>query len=395
MTTLLLWILIGVVTLLVIGVVVLIYLVTHPKTHNHGMILEKQIEMLIKQNSDTLVTLTEKNGDLKEHLSNVVYENNKKISEDMSLFTTKMMENLSTQMDKINAKVEEKLGSGFDQANQTFNKVIERLVRIDEAQKQIEKLSTDVVSLNEILSDKKTRGTFGEIQLKQLFSAIFGDKNDLVYETQKTLSNGTVVDFLLHAPEPLGDICIDSKFPLENYKKMMDNTLSDEARLTATKTFKQDIKKHIDMISSKYIITNQTTDQAIMFIPAEAIFAEINSRHEELILYAQSKRVWLSSPTTLMSTLTIVQVILKDLKRSEFSKLIQQELSKLSIEFERYQERWDKLLKNIKTVNNQAEDVKVTSEKISKRFKAINSVEVIEENETSKFDTIDEPFILE
>lgn len=149
------------------------------------------------------------------------------------------------------------------------------------------------------------------------------------------------------------------------------------------------------MISSKYIITNQTTDQAIMFIPAEAIFAEINSRHEELILYAQSKRVWLSSPTTLMSTLTIVQVILKDLKRSEFSKLIQQELSKLSIEFERYQERWDKLLKNIKTVNNQAEDVKVTSEKISKRFKAINSVEVIEENETSKFDTIDEPFILE
>ncbi|PKK87527.1 MAG: DNA recombination protein RmuC, partial [Tenericutes bacterium HGW-Tenericutes-8] len=255
------------------------------------------------------------------------------------------------QIDRINQRVDEKLGTGFEQTNKTFNDVVERLTRIDAAQKQIEQLSHDVVSLNEILSDKKNRGTFGEIQLKQVFISIFGENSQGIFELQKTLSNGTVVDSILHAPDPMGDICIDSKFPLENYIRMVDRAFSESERKESEKVFKSDVKKHIDNIASKYIIPGETADQAIMFIPAEAIFAEINARHEDLVIYSQSKRVWFASPTTLMSTLTVVQMILKDIQRNKYSKVIQDELNKLAIEFDRYQDRWDKLLRNIGTVS--------------------------------------------
>ncbi|MDY0210324.1 MAG: DNA recombination protein RmuC [Acholeplasma sp.] len=386
----LLWVLLGLIILLFFWIGCMAFLL-HKKNNQtfDKTLLESKLDLLVKQNSDLIMSFSEKNGDLKEHLSNVLYQQNRKTSEDFIAFSDKIMDSVEKQMDKINQKVDEKLGAGFKETNETFSSVMERLVRIDEAQKQIEKLSTDVISLNDVLSDKKSRGTFGEIQLKQVISSVFGENVPSIYELQKTLSNQTVVDSVLHAPEPMGDICIDSKFPLENYRKMLDKERSDTLREQALKQFKIDVKKHVDMISEKYIIQGETTDQAIMFIPAEAIFAEINARHEDLVMYAQNKRVWFASPTTLMSTLTIVQVILKDVKRSQYSKMIQIELNKLSLEFERYQDRWDKLLKNISTVNKQAIQVSHTTNKITRRFKSISSVDqlkpsdaVVEDQET-------------
>ena len=197
-----------------------------------------------------------------------------------------------------------------------------------------------------------------------------------MYSLQYSLPNGTIADSILFAPAPLGTIAIDSKFPLENYRMMVDKKLPIDVRERYGKQFKLDVKKHIDAISDKYIIPNVTSDQAIMFLPAEAIFAEINAYHSDLIEYSYKKRVWIVSPTTLMSTLTVIQMIIKNIERDKYTSIIHDELNKLGIEFNRYKERWDRLAKSIQTVNKEVENVQITSDKISKKFDVISGVEL-------------------
>ncbi|MBN2299707.1 MAG: DNA recombination protein RmuC [Acholeplasmataceae bacterium] len=319
-------------------------------------------------------------GDLKFEMGKLFSESNKTSLTDLNAFKDHMMQHIDTQMKQINDKVESRLGKGFEETNKTFINVIERLSKIDEAQKKIETLSTEVVSLNDLLTDKKTRGIFGEVQLYQLLSAILGENKGL-YEKQKLMSNGNIADAVVHAPEPLGTIAIDSKFPLDNYKRMVDRSLGDADRKTATKDFKNDVKKHINDISSKYIILNETADQAFMFVPAEAIFAEITAYHEDLIEYAMKNKVWMASPTTLISTLSMIQMVVKNIQRDEQAKVIIQELIKLGDEFRRYSERWDKLKKSIESVSKTAEQVHITSTKINSKFKHISE---------AKFEEIDE-----
>ena len=289
---------------------------------------------------------------------------------------TKLNEQVEKRLLAINERVNERLDQNFEKTNKTFASVIERLSKIDEAQKKIENLSTDIVSLQSILTDKKSRGIFGEVNLKHILSSVFGEKNDSIYRLQYTFSNHTIADSVLFAPEPLGTIAIDSKFPLENYQLMVDKNFSTVEREKYEKLFKMDVKKHIDAISSKYIIPSETSDQAIMFLPAEAIFAEINAYHSDIIEYAYKKRVWITSPTTLISTLTVIQMLLKNIERDKYSNIIHQELNKLGLEFSRYKERWDKLSRSIQAVNRDAESVSITTEKISKKFASINQVEV-------------------
>ena len=288
--------------------------------------------------------------------------------------------NLNEQLEKrlmlINEKVNTRLDENFEKTNKTFMNVIERLTKIDEAQKKIETLSTDIVDLQSVLTDKKTRGIFGEINLKHILTSVFGEKNDRIYKLQYTLSNGTIADSVLFAPDPLGTICIDSKFPLENYQMMVDKKISEKERLEYEKLFKQDMKKHIDAISSKYIIQGETSEQAILFLPAEAIFAEVNAYHQDIINYAYKKRVWITSPTTLISTLTVIQMIINNIERDKYTSIIHDELNKLGLEFSRYRERWDRLAKSIQTVNKDVESVYITTDKISKKFESINNVEV-------------------
>jgi DNA recombination protein RmuC len=288
----------------------------------------------------------------------------------------KLNERIKLKLNLINEKVNSRLDENFEKTNKTFTSVLERLSKIDEAQKKIESLSGDIVSLQSVLTDKKSRGIFGEVNLKHILSNVFGEKNDAIYQMQYGFKNGTIADAVLFAPDPLGIIAIDSKFPLEHYQLMVDKSLSQLERDQNEKEFKIDVKKHIDAISSKYIIPTITSDQAIMFLPAEAIFAEINAYHQDIIDYANKKRVWITSPTTLMSTLTVIQVVLKNMERDKYASIIQEELTKLGIEFDRYKERWDKLSKSIETVSKDVENVHITSEKISKRFDSINKVDV-------------------
>lgn len=330
--------------------------------------------------------ITERLGKLETNVIKEMGEFKNDINRDMNDDFTKLSEGIEHRLRLINDRVNERLDENFEKTNKTFTSVLERLSKIDEAQKKIDTLSNDIVSLQGILTDKKTRGIFGEVNLKHILSSVFGENNKKIYELQHTFENGVIADCVLFAPEPLGVIAIDSKFPLENYQIMVDKSNDVGVRSSAEKLFKSDMKKHIDAIASKYIIPGVTTDQAIMFLPAEAIFAEVNAYHQDLIDYAYKKRVWITSPTTLISTLTTLQIIIKNIERDKYTKVIHQELRLLDEEFKRYKDRWDKLYRSIETVSRDVKDIHTTTDKITKRFNSINQVEMgeIEYHEENK-----------
>ena len=328
-----------------------------------------------RKKNDNKVDVIEKLGKFETTMTKDISDFQIKFSKDLRDDFDKLNDKIDNRLENINDRVNERLDVNFEKTNKTFSNILERLSKIDEAQKKIDGLSTEIVSLQSVLTDKKTRGIFGEINLNYILSSVFGENNKNIYDIQHTMSNGFIADAILYAPEPLGTICIDSKFPLENYQKMTDKSLDVTERNTASKLFKTDVKKHIDAISSKYIIRGETTDQAIMFLPAEAIFAEINAYHQDLLTYAYEKRVWITSPTTMMSTLSIISMILKNIERDKYAKVIHLELNKLSDEFDKYKVRWDKLTKSIDTVSKDVKDINITTDKITKRFQAINGVD--------------------
>lgn len=299
-----------------------------------------------------------------------------KMAQELTVMNAKITKDMQVKLDEISDRVRENLDQGFKKTNETFTSVIERLAKIDEAQKKIESLSTNVVSLQDILTDKKSRGIFGEVQLNQILNSVFGDKNDKVYKTQYKLTNGTICDSILFLPEPTGSIVVDSKFPLENFRRMFDMTFTEIERREFAKDFKINLKKHIDDISAKYIVTGETTDQAILFLPAEAIFAEIYAYHPDIIDYAQNKKVWLTSPTTFMAMITTIQVVIQNIERSKYTNVIHQELNKLADEFGRYKKRWDSLASHIDTVSRDVKDIHTTTEKITTRFSQISEVKI-------------------
>lgn len=331
------------------------------------LVIQNQKKAIPQDQSDLKVYMQKEYEGLKTQLRELIYESNEKNTKDLYNFKDLITIHIENKLKEMNTLVEKRLQGGFERTNETFVNVVERLSKIDEAQKNIEQLSKEVVSLNSVLADKKTRGIYGEVQLYQLLSAVFGQDENL-YKTQVKLSNQTIADAVLYAPEPLGMVVIDSKFPLDNYKRMTNSEYHQTEKDTAKKLFQSDVKKHIDDIANKYIIEGETSHQAILFLPAEAIFAEITAHHETLVEYSNNRRVWLTSPTTLFSTLTMIQVFVQNLKRDEQTKVIIDELNKLNIEFIRYSERWDKLNRSIDTIKKDAEKMTTTTEKIKKKF---------------------------
>lgn len=334
------------------------------------------IVLLVKSNQKKEdIGLIKELGDFKNDITKEISDFRYGFSKELLNDFEKLNEKIDVRLNQINERVNEKIDQNFEKTNKTFNSVLERLTKIDEAQKNIDDLSKDIISLQSVLTDKKTRGTFGEVNLNYILTSIFGEKRG-IYDIQYKLPNGSISDAILFAPEPLGTICIDSKFPLENYERMTDKTKTKLERETAEKLFKADVKKHIDAIASKYIIESITSDEAIMFLPAEAVFAEINAYHPDLLKYAYERKVWICGPTTLMSTLSTISMILKNIERDKYTKVIHEELNKLGIEFKRYKERWDKLSKSIDSVSTEVKDIHTTTDKISKKFESISSVDI-------------------
>lgn len=280
------------------------------------------------------------------------------------------------RLEEISGKVSERLEEGFKKTNETFVSVMERLATIDKAQEKIDGLSTNVVSLQELLGDKKSRGAYGEVQLEGLVRNVLPSDS---FVMQHTFENGTRVDCALFLPQPTGTVAVDSKFPLENYHRMFDSDLSKAEQATAAKQFKADVKKHVDDIASKYIIPNVTSDGAVMFIPAEAVFAEIHAYHGDVIDYAMHKRVWVVSPTTLMAVLNTARAVLKDVEMRKQVHIIKDELGKLSKDFDRFDMRMKKLADHIRMANADAEEVHKSSRKISGAFSRIERVELSNE----------------
>lgn len=284
---------------------------------------------------------------------------------------------LQKRLNDISGQVEHRLNKGFEKTTETFTDVVKRLALIDEAQKRITELSSNVVSLQEVLTDKRSRGAFGEVQMAGLISNIMPEGS---YALQHTLSNGTRVDCMMFLPDPTGHIAIDSKFPLDSFQRMMDDEASDADRVSAEKQFRLDIKKHIKDIAEKYIIENETADGAIMFIPAEAVFAEIHAHQPQLVDEAQRARVWMVSPTTLMAVLTTARAVLKDSATRKQVHVIQEHLVNLAKDFERFRKRMDNLSKHIQQANRDVEDVHISATKISSRFEKIEKVELKDED---------------
>ncbi len=284
-------------------------------------------------------------------------------------------ESLSRRLDQISNRVSERLDEGFKKTNDTFVNVMQRLATIDEAQKKIETLTGSVVSLQELLGDKKTRGAFGEVQLEALVRNVLPPS---AFEMQYTLSNGMRVDCVLMLPAPTGMVCVDSKFPLENYNRMFDREANDADRALAQKQFRADVRKHVDDIAKKYIIAGQTSDGAVMFVPAEAVFAEIHAYHAEVVEYANAKRVWIVSPTTLMAVLNTARAVLKDVETRKQIDVIKEALTRLAVEFGRFDERMRKLADHIRQAHDDAQKIQITGEKISQQFQRIESAELEE-----------------
>jgi len=284
---------------------------------------------------------------------------------------------LQKRLSDISGQVEQRLNKGFEKTTETFTDVVKRLALIDAAQQRIVELSSNVVSLQEVLTDKRSRGAFGEVQMAGLIANVMPEGS---YALQHTLSNGMRVDCMMFLPDPTGHIAIDSKFPLDSFQKMMDNDATDADRLIAEKQFRLDIKKHIKDIAAKYIIENETADGAIMFIPAEAVFAEIHAHQSQLVEEAQRARVWMVSPTTLMAVLTTARAVLKDSATRKQVHVIQEHLVNLAKDFDRFRTRMDKLSLHIQQANNDVKDVHISATKISSRFQKIEKVEIKQED---------------
>ena len=326
----------------------------------------------VNKNREEDISLSKVEGDIIREIGDFKLNFSRDLTEDFN----KLNDRIENKLEYINGKVNERLDVNFEKTNKTFANVLERLAKIDEAQKKIDNLSNDIVSLQSVLTDKKSRGIFGEVNLHQILESVFGEKNNKLYSLQYTLSTGVIADAIVFAPEPLGRICIDWKFPLENYRYMLEKGLTDEEKIRREKLFENDVKKHIDAIGSKYVLPGETSDQAIMFLPAEAIFAEINAYHPNLINYAYQKHVYIASPTTLMSLLTIVQAILMGMERDKYAGIIHNELNKLGEEFLRYKDRWDKLSSHMETVSKDVRDIHITTDKITKRFTEISNAKI-------------------
>lgn len=285
-----------------------------------------------------------------------------------------LQSNILNLFEKFN-QLNNQNSQGINLVQATFADITKRLALIDNTQKNMTELSNNLMGLQKILADKKSRGAFGEIQLKNIIENMLPREN---FKLQHTLSNGTRCDCLLLLPAPTGNIAIDSKFPLEYFQKIIDLSLSESERQKHTQSFKQIIKKHIEDINSKYIIPNETANGAIMFIPAEAIFAEIHNNHVDLIEFSYGKKIWIVSPTTMMAVLTTACSVLKDHSTKENICIIQAQLKNLAKDFARFDDRINKLAKHIELAWQDSQLLQTSAQKISNKFNKIEQVDLEE-----------------
>ena len=340
--------------------------------------VEKTVEVVMAKE---MVKLTKEFGNNTEKSS----QNLSHFQSEVTEFLTKRIESLNKQLDEkiaqLDKKVDDKLKEGFKGTSESMAQVRERLQAIDDAQKQMENLGKDVVSLKNVLEGNQTRGQYGEYQLSMVLHNVFGDTIGCYEEqyTMKKVRDGDDVraDAVVFMPEPNKMIAIDSKFPFQDYKRIFD--AKEEEREPLRKAFAAAVKKHITDIKDKYIVENKTAPEALMFIPNDGVFAYIHSDLQDVVEYAREKRVIITSPSTLPPILVTINMVRIDAERAKNAKEIAKQLAKLGKDFEMFGREWDTLSKQLETATRSREKLDSRVSKITGKFESINSAELIEE----------------
>src|SRR5262245_19875152 len=297
---------------------------------------------------------------------------------------------LREQEQALSKAVGERLDRTEKATGQVVTDLRERLARIDEAQRKIGELSTQVVSLQEVLANKQARGAFGEVQLNDLVQSALPPP---AYQFQHTLSSGSRADCLLKLPNPPGSIAIDAKFPLESYSALRAVPAGDApALLVAQRAFQQAIRKHIGDIRDKYIVPGETAESALMFLPSEAVYAELHANFTGLVEESYRARVWIVSPTTMMATLNTVRAVLKDVRMREQAGEIQKTVGLLLEDVKRLDDRVDRLKTHFAQTEKDLRDIDTSADRITKRGQRILDVDLGEEPELPKSQTESLPF---
>lgn len=281
---------------------------------------------------------------------------------------------VNERLDAIGVRVGQSLEASTSQTRETLGALRERLAVMDEAQKNITALSSQMVSLQDILSNKQARGAFGEMQLKDLVEAILPPDT---YDFQATLADGKRVDCLIRLPNPPGPICIDAKFPLESYQRLQ-NAETDEERVRAAREFSQDILRHVRSIREKYIVPGETAEAALMFLPSEAIYAELHARYAGVVEQSFRERVYIVSPTTLWATLNTVRAIFRDVRMREQADLMQKELHLLFADVGRLDKRVGNLEQHFSLARRDIDEIRISTGKITRRAERIQELELEE-----------------
>jgi DNA recombination protein RmuC len=290
----------------------------------------------------------------------------------------------SGQQDTMHLTVKERLdevtrtvGDGLTQSHTTIGQIHERLAVIDEAQKRFTDLGTQVVSLQEVLTNKQARGAFGEVQLQDLVEQALPPS---AYSLQHTLSNGKRADCLIILPNPPGPIAIDAKFPLESYRALRE-AKNDAGRVSAGRAFSRDVSKHINDIAERYIVPEETAESALLFLPSEAVYAELHANFPATVEESYRRRVWIVSPTTLMATLNTVRAILRDVRMREQAHLIRDETLKLLDDVRRLDERVTNLNRHFEQAGKDVREIGISADKIISRGERIRDVDMEVANE--------------
>lgn len=345
----------AIVLLLLLTITAIFMLQSHRK-NTDDLVLRSQAEL-----AGRLMQLSEYNSAEQNKITQAISE--QKLS---------MLKIIDEKLLQVTQKVGEGLQLSTTRTNETLGALRERLAKIDAAQQKISTLSEQVVSLQEVLSNKQARGAFGEIQLNDLVTSILPPS---AYAFQAILSNQKRADCLLTLPNPPGSIVIDSKFPLESYQALRSAS-NDREKLEAERFFKVSVLKHIKDIAEKYIIPGETAESALMFLPAESIYAELHANFIEVVEVSYRSKVWIVSPTTLMATLNTVRAILKDARMREQAGVIQKEVGSLMEDVCRLDERVENLSRHFEQAGKDIGDIKVSSSKISRRIERIEEIEL-------------------
>ena len=332
--------------------------------------------MLLRRDKNGLKEfLLQSQGELAGRLTLLNESNRQEQSRIFDALNEQKLAVLKLMDDKLLA-VTKSVGEGLQQnankTNETLAALRERLAKIDAAQQKISSLSEQVVSLQEVLSNKQARGAFGEIQLNDLVTSILPPN---AYSFQALLSNGKKADCLLNLPNPPGAIVIDAKFPLESYYALR-HAATDREKVEAERFFRASVIKHIKDIAEKYIIPGETAESALMFLPSEAIYAELHANFIDVVEHSYKAKVWIVSPTTLMATLNTVRAILKDAHMREQAGVIQQEVGALLDDISRLDERVENLSRHFKQAGDDIDSIKISSGKIAKRVQKIEAIEL-------------------